>query len=77
VFKKLVPSAPFDYTFVDEEYAQKFAAEERIGHLAGFGGGLACFDGAERGGLGLEPFDDLTQLPLFHQLLNLAGGFRF
>ncbi|WP_317170074.1 FtsX-like permease family protein [Rhodocytophaga rosea] len=34
VFKQLIPSAPFDYQFVDEEYARKFAAEERIGKLA-------------------------------------------
>jgi ABC-type antimicrobial peptide transport system permease subunit len=36
LFKKLIPSAPFDYSFVDEEYAQKFAAEERIADLATF-----------------------------------------
>jgi hypothetical protein len=36
VFKKLVPSAPFDYKFVDDDYALKFAAEERISKLAGF-----------------------------------------
>jgi putative ABC transport system permease protein len=36
VFKKLIPSAPFDYKFADEEYALKFAAEERIGNLAWF-----------------------------------------
>jgi putative ABC transport system permease protein len=34
VFKKLVPSAPFDYKFADQEYALKFAAEERVGKLA-------------------------------------------
>lgn len=34
-FKKLIPSAPFEYQFVDEEYSLKFAAEERIGKLAG------------------------------------------
>jgi ABC-type antimicrobial peptide transport system permease subunit len=34
VFKKLIPTAPFEYKFVDEEYAAKFAAEERIGQLA-------------------------------------------
>jgi len=33
VFKKLVPSVPFDYKFADQEYARKFAAEERIGKL--------------------------------------------
>jgi putative ABC transport system permease protein len=36
VFKKLTPSAPFDYQFADEQYALKFAAEERIGKLAAF-----------------------------------------
>ena len=36
VFKKLVPSVPFDYQFADEDYALKFAAEERIGKLGGF-----------------------------------------
>jgi len=34
VFKKHVPSAPFDYKFVDEEYAKKFNDEERVGKLA-------------------------------------------
>ena len=43
VFKKLVPSVPFDYQFVDEDYASKFAAEERIGKLAGFFTILAVF----------------------------------
>jgi ABC-type antimicrobial peptide transport system permease subunit len=36
VFKKLVPTAPFDYKFVDQDYASKFAAEERISKLVGF-----------------------------------------
>jgi hypothetical protein len=36
VFKKYAPSMPFDYKFVDEEYAKKFEAEERIGTLSGF-----------------------------------------
>lgn len=34
VFKAIVPSAPFDYTFADDDYAAKFRAEERIGTLA-------------------------------------------
>ena len=34
VFKKYNPGTPFDYKFVDQEYAAKFAAEERIGNLA-------------------------------------------
>ncbi len=42
-FKKVIPSAPFEYKFVDEEYAMKFAAEERIGKLATFFGSLAIF----------------------------------
>ena len=33
IFKNLVPAALFDYTFVNEEYGKKFAAEERIGKL--------------------------------------------
>jgi putative ABC transport system permease protein len=36
VFKKFNPGSPFDYKFVDEEYNQKFATEERIGKLASF-----------------------------------------
>lgn len=32
--KNIVPSAPFQYSFVDEEYSQKFNAEQRIGKLA-------------------------------------------
>jgi putative ABC transport system permease protein len=43
VFKKLIPSAPFDYKFVDEEYAKKFINEERIGKLATFFAILAIF----------------------------------
>lgn len=43
VFKKIVPSAPFDYKFVDQDYALKFAAEERISKLAGFFAILAVF----------------------------------
>jgi hypothetical protein len=43
VFKRLIPSAPFDYKFTDEAYGQKFAAEERIGKLAAFFGSLAIF----------------------------------
>jgi len=43
VFKKLIPSVPFDYEFADEDYATKFAAEERIGKLSGFFTMLAVF----------------------------------
>jgi putative ABC transport system permease protein len=34
VFNQLFPSAPFDYTFADEDYEAKFRAEERTGELA-------------------------------------------
>lgn len=33
VFRKIIPSVPFSYKFADQEYALKFAAEERIGKL--------------------------------------------
>jgi putative ABC transport system permease protein len=36
VFKKVVPTAPFDYKFASDEYAVKFASEERTGTLATF-----------------------------------------
>ena len=41
VFKKLVPASPFDYKFVDQDYALKFAAEERISKLSAFFAALA------------------------------------
>lgn len=34
IFKRLDPSSPFEYTFIDDEYAHKFASEQRIGALA-------------------------------------------
>lgn len=43
VFKKIIPSAPFEYKFADEEYAAKFASEERIGKLARVFATLAIF----------------------------------
>ena len=36
VFKKYNPEQPFEYQFVDDEYAKKFGDEERIGKLASF-----------------------------------------
>ncbi|MEP6951143.1 MAG: ABC transporter permease [Ginsengibacter sp.] len=36
VFRSIVPSAAFDYKFVDEEYAKKFSQEQRIGKLSTF-----------------------------------------
>ncbi len=43
VFKRIVPTAAFDYKFVDEEYAKKFSQEERIGKLSGIFATLAIF----------------------------------
>jgi len=43
VFKKLLPAVPFDYLFADNQYAAKFATEERIGTLAVFFTILAVF----------------------------------
>jgi ABC-type antimicrobial peptide transport system permease subunit len=43
VFRKLIPDIPFEYKFADEEYALKFAKEERIGNLASVFAGLAIF----------------------------------
>ncbi|MEM7380199.1 MAG: FtsX-like permease family protein [Bacteroidota bacterium] len=34
VFKQHFPDLPFQYDFVDQEYAVKFASEERVGRLA-------------------------------------------
>jgi putative ABC transport system permease protein len=43
VFQTLMPAVPFEYKFVDQEYALKFAGEERIGKLASFFASLAIF----------------------------------
>jgi ABC-type antimicrobial peptide transport system permease subunit len=43
IFKRYNPSSPFLYKFVDEAYATKFEAEERIGNLAAVFTGLAIF----------------------------------
>ncbi|CAG5074735.1 hypothetical protein DYBT9623_05423 [Dyadobacter sp. CECT 9623] len=43
VFKKYSPNSPFNYQFVDQEYALKFAAEERVSKLAAVFTGLAIF----------------------------------
>jgi predicted permease len=42
-FKKYNPNLPFNYAFNDEEYAKKFADEERVGKLATFFTILAIF----------------------------------
>jgi len=36
IFRQFNPDQPFEYRFVDEEYARKFSNEERVGRLAGF-----------------------------------------
>jgi putative ABC transport system permease protein len=43
VFERLDPSSPFDYSFVDDDFAKKFAAEQRIGSLATFFAAFAVF----------------------------------
>ena len=43
VSKTYSPSVPFSYRFADDEYAKKFATEERIGKLASAFAGLAIF----------------------------------
>jgi ABC-type antimicrobial peptide transport system permease subunit len=43
VFRKFNPGSPFEYKFTDEQYALKFAAEERIGRLASGFAILAVF----------------------------------
>ncbi len=43
VFKKYNPASPFIYSFIDEEYANKFEAEQRIGRLAAVFTALAIF----------------------------------
>jgi ABC-type antimicrobial peptide transport system permease subunit len=41
VCKRYSPEEPFDYRFADDEYAHKFADEERVGKLAAFFATLA------------------------------------
>lgn len=41
VWKTYSPAAPFNYRFVDDSYAAKFAEEERVGRLAGVFAALA------------------------------------
>jgi hypothetical protein len=43
VFKNLITTAPFEYAWADQEYALKFAQEERISKLATFYSVLAIF----------------------------------
>jgi len=43
IFKKYNPEYPFAYKFVDEEYANKFRGEQRVGTLAALFSGLTIF----------------------------------
>ncbi|MDR2233405.1 MAG: ABC transporter permease [Tannerella sp.] len=43
VFKQFNPNFPFEYNFVDEEYARKFQDEQRLGSLATGFAGLTIF----------------------------------
>ena len=43
VFKKYNPDSPFDFKFVDDEYARKFSDEQRIGNIATVFAALAIF----------------------------------
>ncbi|HLG40714.1 MAG TPA: FtsX-like permease family protein, partial [Chitinophagaceae bacterium] len=43
VWKKYTLNVPFDYKFIDEEFGNKFRAEERIGKLASYFAVLAIF----------------------------------
>lgn len=43
VFHSLVPSVPFDFKFVNDEFNKKFSAEENIGKLAGIFSFIAIF----------------------------------
>jgi len=43
IFKKYNPEYPFEYHFVDEEYAKKFEDEKRTGTLAGLFAALTIF----------------------------------
>ncbi len=43
VFKKYYPASPFEYHFVDQQFAGKFSDEVRVGKLSGFFAILALF----------------------------------
>ncbi|MDR2233400.1 MAG: ABC transporter permease [Tannerella sp.] len=43
IFKQYNPAYPFDYKFIDEEYALKFAEEQKMGSLATGFAGLTVF----------------------------------
>ncbi len=41
VYKKYNANEPFNFSFIDEDYARKFGNEDRVGTLSGFFAGLA------------------------------------
>ena len=43
IFRQFDPDQPFEYHFVDADYAEKFSNEERVGQLASVFSGLAVF----------------------------------
>lgn len=43
IFKKYNPNYPFEYKFIDDDYAAKFKSEQRTGTLAGLFAGLTIF----------------------------------
>jgi len=43
IFKQFNPEYPFDYKFVDEEYARKFKEEQKTGTMAALFAGLTIF----------------------------------
>ena len=43
IFKKYNPAYPFEYHFIDEEYAKKFSDQQQTGILAGLFAGLTIF----------------------------------
>jgi len=43
IFKEYNPDYPFEYTFIDEEYAMKFGESKKIGSLASLFAGLTIF----------------------------------
>ena len=43
IYKKYNPHYPFDYKFIDQQYDEKFKAEQRAGTLSGLFAGLTIF----------------------------------
>ncbi len=43
IWKNLLPNRPFTYKFVDQEYAQLYRSEQRVGEIFGLFSGIAIF----------------------------------